>query len=214
MSNELVGQRAAAAIGFTSRKCTATSAAGTPCGAWAIVGGTVCHYHGGATPGARQAAQNRMLALLSPALERLARILQTSPPCETCGRSDTDLDPSVVKAIQIVLDRTGFAPHIKVDFTQDTTTGYEKWLTDSELTQITEFIANAERRMAAGQPRQDIPLAPMVDVRVIDATTNEDVTEYIPASCGSPEGLAETPTVPDANLLPVNNLDGDTDDDA
>jgi hypothetical protein len=41
----------------------------------AILGGNVCPSHGGAAPQLREAAKDRLLALVDPALERLAGLL-------------------------------------------------------------------------------------------------------------------------------------------
>jgi len=42
-------------------RCRARRSNGTPCSAWAIRGGRVCHTHGGASPNARATAQERLL---------------------------------------------------------------------------------------------------------------------------------------------------------
>lgn len=49
----------------TDRRCTATSrTTGKRCGAWAIAGAVVCHYHGGAAPQVKAAAEARVLIAL------------------------------------------------------------------------------------------------------------------------------------------------------
>lgn len=60
-------------------KCTAHRTDGeTPCGNWAIRGGTVCRYHGGSAPQVKAAAERRwearLAAMVDPALERLERL--------------------------------------------------------------------------------------------------------------------------------------------
>ena len=64
------------------RRCTATNRQGARCGRWAIRGGTVCKAHGGGSPQVKrraeerlQAAQERFLDLLEPAVNELARLL-------------------------------------------------------------------------------------------------------------------------------------------
>jgi len=47
--------------------CKATRRDGTPCGAYAIRGGTVCRMHGGAAPQVKEAAARRLFE------DRLAR---------------------------------------------------------------------------------------------------------------------------------------------
>lgn len=50
-----------------AKGCRATRRDGTPCGAYAIRGGTVCRMHGGAAPQVKAAAARRLFD------ERLAR---------------------------------------------------------------------------------------------------------------------------------------------
>lgn len=46
-----------------ARKCSARCSDGSPCGAWAIRGGTVCKVHGGSAPQVRAAAARRLFEL-------------------------------------------------------------------------------------------------------------------------------------------------------
>lgn len=85
---------------------------GRPCHKAPIRGGTVCWKHGGAAPQVQRAAKLRLLDLVDPAIAGLLRALTVKGACDKCGRSD---DPAiVVRAAQIVLDRTGFGPSATV----------------------------------------------------------------------------------------------------
>jgi len=78
---------------------------GEPCGKYAIHGSTVCPTHGGQLPNVQKAAKQRLLALVDPALAELQKIIDKS--------STADADR--LKAIQMVLDRTGY--HAKTEMT-------------------------------------------------------------------------------------------------
>ncbi|WP_448232587.1 hypothetical protein [Microbacterium lacticum] len=54
--------------------CTATRRNGTPCGNFAILGGTVCRMHGGATAHVRRAAQVRLLMQADVLMSALLKI--------------------------------------------------------------------------------------------------------------------------------------------
>lgn len=100
---------------LTRRRCTATNAVGEQCGRAPIPGGSVCAVHGGKAPHVKAAAQARLLAAADYAIDYLVRLLTPRPPCTTCGRSDADRDPVVVRACQLVLDRAGFGPHATLE---------------------------------------------------------------------------------------------------
>lgn len=93
------------------RRCQATNRAGERCGRAPIPGGYVCVVHGGTAPAVKQSARRRLLAGADLAIDYLLNLLTPKPPCETCGRSDADRDPVVVRACQLVLDRSGFPSH-------------------------------------------------------------------------------------------------------
>jgi hypothetical protein len=87
------------------RQCTATTKhgdrAGERCGASAIKGGSVCAKHGGRAPQVRAKAQERLEALVEPALVELGKIVRAK------GTSDADK----IKACAEILDR--YAPTSK-----------------------------------------------------------------------------------------------------
>ena len=83
-----------------SRQCSAhrTDGSGERCKKAAIKGGTVCATHGGRAPQVQRSAKERLAELVEPALKGLHKALKSGEI------------PSIVKAAQIVLDRTGFHP--------------------------------------------------------------------------------------------------------
>lgn len=82
-----------------SRRCKAhSSQTGERCKRSAMKGGTVCASHGGRAPQVKKSAKERLAELIEPALAGLHKALESN-----------DLG-SIVKASQIVLDRTGFHP--------------------------------------------------------------------------------------------------------
>jgi hypothetical protein len=88
------------------QRCTAHVSDGSrPCKRWAINGSTVCATHGGQAPQVKKSARERLAELVEPALEGLHTALKSGEI------------PSIVKAAQIVLDRTGFHPSKAIELT-------------------------------------------------------------------------------------------------
>src|SRR5437763_6131590 len=75
------------------------------CGLWAIHGSTVCATHGGQAPQVKKSAKERLAELVEPALAGLHTALKSGEI------------PSIVKAAQILLDRTGFHPSRAIELT-------------------------------------------------------------------------------------------------
>ncbi len=106
----------------TTRQCTATNRDGERCRRTPIRGGYVCRYHGGLAPAVASSARARLLVGVDFAIDYLLNMLEPREPCPTCGRSDVDRDPVIVKACQLVLDRSGFGPSAKLEVTPSETT--------------------------------------------------------------------------------------------
>lgn len=86
-------------------QCSANSKrTGERCQRKAILGGTVCKHHGGAVPQVKAKARERMEALIAPAIQELQSILT---------KTDTS-DADRLRAITLLLDRTGFGPKSEV----------------------------------------------------------------------------------------------------
>lgn len=158
-TTDILGQSARERLGETSRRCTATNRQGERCKRAPIVGGFVCALHGGKAPQVAGAARARLLAIVDPALERLERIVRGAPPCERCGRSDSDLNPSVVKAIQIVLDRArdsagGFGPNARLDVQHSVSLAN---LSLEEMAERAQANADRLREMVEQEKRKALP---------------------------------------------------------
>lgn len=76
-------------------KCHATNRQGKRCSQPAIHGGTVCRFHGGAAPQVKAKAMERLMALQSPAISRLAELI-----------AQTEFPSTAMAAVRDALDRT------------------------------------------------------------------------------------------------------------
>lgn len=98
------------------RQCTATAkGTGKQCKRSPIPGGTVCVKHGGGAPQVQKSARDRLNALVDPAIEGLSNSLQS------------DDENTVTRTAQVVLDRTGFHPSVRLDVEL---TGLQEMLTE------------------------------------------------------------------------------------
>lgn len=78
------------------QRCGKHTRSGRDCHNWAIRGGTVCRMHGGAAPQVKAKAEDRLRAMVTPALDRLEKLIE-------------DESPSVaLSAVKDVLDRAGY----------------------------------------------------------------------------------------------------------
>lgn len=167
------------ALGETARQCTATAkGTGERCTRSAILGGFVCPMHGGKVPVVMKTARERLLAMCDPALDALFRVLKShGPACEVCGRSDGDRDPAVIRAAQIVLDRTGFGPsaHLTVAPSLSQSSPVVEWMTAEQLSVMDAIFEDASRRMQVGESKQNNSLesdrggVTKIEVVVIDS---------------------------------------------
>lgn len=132
-----------------NRRCTAKNRKGERCNKAPIRGGYVCAMHGGNIPQVRAAAQRRMFALQEPAIDGIARFLENRPACDKCGRIDADRDPTVLKACQIILDRTGFGPTSKLEVEQTSDVLWMQYLEEDEVEQIIKIMEEAKTRIPA-----------------------------------------------------------------
>ena len=105
--------------------CGAQTSAGSPCRRSPIRGGTKCALHGGGSPLARQAAERRLLYGVSLALDRILDALEEHdhPPCDHCGCSPSRADPTVLRAAIALLDRSGFAPSVRLQHSTEEDAG-------------------------------------------------------------------------------------------
>jgi hypothetical protein len=135
-----------------TRQCTATSKlSGNRCRRQPIPGGTVCAIHGGAIPLVQRSAKMRLLEGADLAIDYLLNLLTPKLPCEHCGRSDADRDPTVVRACQLVLDRSGFHPTLTVEHTPPPTS-YEGASPDELVEKLEQMLADAKAQRDAQRP--------------------------------------------------------------
>ncbi len=92
------------------RQCTAMNRKGNRCGRASALGQFVCDHHGAKSPLSIQAGKERMATLVEPALDVLYRATRNAPPCEVCGRSDADRDPTAVRAAGMIFGSQWFSP--------------------------------------------------------------------------------------------------------
>jgi hypothetical protein len=158
-----------------TRICGATTKdSGEPCKRACIKGGTRCTLHGGNSPLARQAASETLAAAALPAARVLFDIIDEwqRTTCPVCGMPKGDPGP-VIRAAQIVLDRTGFHPSMSVQVSHtDEIPPWARWLTNDQLRQVGEWIADAKTRMEAGADPEDN--LPNRDVDAEDAVVIDD----------------------------------------
>ena len=130
-------------------QCSGHNRLGERCKNRPIIGGLVCHMHGGGTPLAKKQAKMRLLAMVEPAFAVLIDAMQSQD------------EAIAVRAAKIVLDRAGFGPSSKV-VVQDEREDYSN-LSREELARRAEEIAR--------ELRDDAPA--VVDRRVEDSASGQ-----------------------------------------
>ena len=147
------------------RQCVGSNRAGERCQRNAIPGGTVCVNHGGAAPQVQKSAKQRLLAGADLAIDYLLNLLTPKPPCEHCGRSDADRDPTVVRACQLVLDRSGFHPTLNI-VAEAAPNPFVHYSDD-------EIVAQLEQMLAAAVARRDRHRQTQLPAGVVDGVVDE-----------------------------------------
>lgn len=104
-----------ASIGIVpKRRCHAhSSQTGEPCKNYAIVGGKVCFFHGGAAPHVRKAAQERLAAPAEDALGvvmKIAGLRYNDPETGELVHWQHDRIDTMLRAAIDLLDRAGYKP--------------------------------------------------------------------------------------------------------
>ena len=148
-----------------------------------------------ARPATRQAARERLLAMVDPALDAL-RALQTGRR-EHCGRSDTDRDPVVLRAAQLVLDRAGYHPSVTV--VQAAPPDEYENLNEDELIERLETLL--EKTKAARDARRQQMLPAAQDAELLDAfvVPDDDDTPIHEPAVQIPTGKIASPEGTDGN---------------
>ena len=186
-----------------ARRCTAMNRAGLRCLRQPLPGGEVCVMHGGRAPQVQHSARMRLVAGADLAIDYLINLLTPRPPCEHCGRSDADRDPTVVKACQLVLDRSGFHPTLTVEqVAPPALNGYEDLTDDEVIEKLERMLASAR----ASRDRQQLRLGEgAVDALVIDEGFL--IPEGDDAPPAAPNQQADDPN-PDGNGTPEKRTEG------
>lgn len=86
-------------------QCGRTRRNGEQCKNYAMRGTTVCRKHGGTAPQTQKRARERLMEMVDPAIIQLHRILE----------KDTTTDADKLRAITMVLDRTGYGREAKLE---------------------------------------------------------------------------------------------------
>ena len=74
-----------------------SSRTGKRCRRHAIRGGAVCYVHGGAAPHVRRKANERLLFMADPAIERLAQLLRFGSESDSVRAANDILDRADLK---------------------------------------------------------------------------------------------------------------------
>lgn len=125
------------------RQCTATTRQGRRCRQAAILGGNVCRMHGGSAPQVRAKAEQRIAALVDPAIRKLSRLLDNprTPP------------PVLLAAIKDILDRAGHTSVSRVEVTHHDGNATDL---DAEIERLMEELAGGTQ----GPPPLETPSPP------------------------------------------------------
>lgn len=134
---------------------------GLPCGRPVPVGLTRCNLHGGANPAAKIKAEQMLAQARLPACEALFTIIDqwSEDTCSTCGfpkQGDVDTTKMIIRASQVILDRTGVGPRSTIetvpqkdgDLDFDLLTEDEMARLDFLLTELKEFKTQVRARIA------------------------------------------------------------------
>jgi hypothetical protein len=128
-------------------QCKAHTSNGTrQCKNPSIPGGVVCRYHGGGAPQVKQAARERLLALVDPAIGALGKLVRKSKA-----------EAVKLGAARDILDRTGYKPTDRVQVEEVPSEELEALqnLTDEELR------AYIELRRKVLKPAIEVPALPV-----------------------------------------------------
>lgn len=158
-------------------KCSGTvKATGLPCQRDVANGFTRCYVHGAATLSSKHAAEKALAFARMPAIEALHQMIEDwhGTACPTCGRpaQQVEILNPVIRACQIILDRTGFGPRATLEVAKPESAEFDvSLLTDSERGRLAAAIgvvrslkAEIRARLAA-LPDEDA--APLPTVRLL-----------------------------------------------
>jgi hypothetical protein len=127
--------------------------------------GTRCSLHSGESPIAKVAAERAMALARLPGAEALLDMIEQwhAETCQSCGfpSADPHIVRNVLRAIQMVLDRTGMPPVMRVETV--TNSDFEfvlDHLTPSELEQFARIMGEYKALKAAIKARMHMVVVP------------------------------------------------------
>lgn len=127
-------------------RCSAKSKqSGEQCKNYAIAGGTVCRFHGGAIPSVRRKARLRLAALVEPAISTLAREMV---------KAEKSADRQ--RAANSILDRGGMprASHIRGQMSLEES----KELLMQRILELRATTGDGQRALAAPEPLEVVDM--------------------------------------------------------
>lgn len=131
---------------------------GKPCSRGCNPGYTRCNLHGGASPVARIKAEQALAQARLPACEALYTIIErwATATCPTCGfpKGDNDETRSIIRAAQVILDRTGLGPHATLELVPQSDGDLNlDLMMDEERAEFAHLVNQFQRLKAAVKAR-------------------------------------------------------------
>jgi hypothetical protein len=170
-------------------RCIATTTNGERCKKAAIRGATVCRSHGGATKQVQRKARELLDRMVEPALHTLREVMLDP------ASSDSDK----LRSVQMLLDRTGFGPGLKVEHeVKQWEVTMRHMFSDSGARIDRRVPANmlAELEVHSTDPRvpgDDIEDAELVDDHDEDLGYRHGLPRIIPPRDGETRGTIRRP---------------------
>lgn len=161
--------------------CSATKRNGKPCGLPPIKGGTVCHKHGGSAPQVRAAANRRLIEMVIPAMKELHKII---------NREDV-ADADKLKAISMVLNRTGYSERQQIDIGLREETPFDRLSKGSALIISRGTDLREELEGMAGHPELPTHHDP-ADAEPIDGVGEDDLEAFLESRARARQREAST----------------------
>jgi hypothetical protein len=153
----------ARAVLLGGQTCIATNRDGTRCRRPPIVGGFVCHFHGGNSPLAQKAAEERIARMLAPAFDFMDSTLRNMPPGNP-----------VAANIAVALTKpyiNGLHASMGGEQAPSTFASYAAWIPADRLRQIASWMADAKAAMERGEPRA-------LEVETVEAVADDEAVTH------------------------------------
>lgn len=141
-------------------KCGAAKTNGLPCQRGCSPGMTRCNLHGGANPAAKIKSEQMLAQARLPACEALFEIIDTwsREVCAVCNHPSADIDQMkvIIRAAQVILDRSGLGPRATVEITKQTDGDLDfDLLTDGEMAEMDRLLGEIKELKARIRLRLD-----------------------------------------------------------